>query len=132
MRNFNDYHQAYLKNYPVSNTHSFFLDSERRKIVSLSNSINFFYKIYKKLLFFILSIISSYKTWILLTPIIFTFSLNLVLFKDNSFFISEPNKEIITTSLNKYETFSSSSINKIYSEKIIIEPVASISKNTSN
>lgn len=128
MRNFNDYHQAYLKNYPVSNTHSFFLDSERRKIVSLSNSINFFYKIYKKLLFFILSIISSYKTWILLTPIIFTFSLNLVLFKDNSFFISEPNKEIITTSLNKYETFSSSSINKIYSEKIIIEPVASISK----
>ena len=128
MRNFNDYHQAYLKNYPVSNTHSFFLDSERRKIVSLSNSINFFYKIYKKLLFFILSIISSYKTWILLTPIIFTFSLNLVLFKDNSFFISEPNKEIITTSLNKYETFSSSSIIKIYSEKIIIEPVASISK----
>lgn len=128
MRNFNDYHQAYLKNYPVSNTHSFFLDSERRKIVSLSNSINFFYKIYKKLLFFILSIISSYKTWILLTPIIFTFSLNLVLFKDNSFFISEPNKEIITTSLNNYETFSSSSINKIYSEKIIIEPVASISK----
>ena len=127
MRSFNDYHQAYLKIYPVSNIKSSFLPAKKKIAFTINDLIINLYKIYEKILFIFLSTIKSYKTWILLTPIIFTFLLNSILFKiNNGFFLLKSDEKIITSSLKKYKTLSLSLGDKTDSKKTIQNQVKSL------
>ena len=107
MRSFEDYHSEYLKTHPI----------DIKKQLK-DNDTNYNFKIF---LDFIKINFYNYKIFVLLIPLIFTFSLELLLPEKNKKFnhLTKPYSEIVTIIPKNNSELRSSVINNIYSEKII-------------
>ena len=107
MRSFEEYHNEYLK------THSI---GYNQQPIDNSTSYNF-----KFFLHFIKINFCNYKVFILLIPLIFTFSVDLLLPEKKKEFnhLIEPHQDIVRALPKNNLELRSSTINNIYSEKII-------------
>ena len=107
MRSFEEYHSEYLKTHPI--------DIKKQP---KDNNTNYNFKIFSD---FIKINFYNYKIFVLLIPLIFTFSLELLIPEKNKKFnhLTKPYSEIVTTIPKNNSELRSSVINNIYSEKII-------------
>ena len=107
MRSFEEYHSEYLKTHPI--------DIKKQP---KDNNTNYNFKIFSD---FIKINFYNYKIFVLLIPLIFTFSLELLIPEKNKKFnhLTKPYTEIVTTIPKNNSELRSSVINNIYSEKII-------------